>query len=93
MKISRLVLTAALAGCAAAPALSEWEKPGTSRAVLDEDLRVCRAEARLATPVRPQASPDSSSTSPMLDRQEDLSDEESGRVNRCMTAKGYRLQR
>jgi hypothetical protein len=93
MKIPRLLLTAALAGCAAAPAVPQWQKPGTSRAVLDEDLRVCRAEARLATPVTPRTSSDSSSTSPMLDRQEDMSDEESGRVNRCMTNKGYSLAR
>lgn len=92
MRLPRLVLTAALAGCAAAPALPQWEKPGTSRAVLDEDLRVCRAEARLATPVQQQAAPGSTSTSPMLDRQEDLSNEEAGRVNRCMTVKGYSLR-
>ena len=82
-----------LAGCATA----QWDKPGVTAEVADNDARACRASAQaVSTLPRPQTTVTSSGavivteSNQPADAQRAM--EEGQRMEDCMRKKGYRLK-
>lgn len=79
------------AACATA---THWEKAGVSEAQMADDLVACRLEARQAPePSLRISNLPGSTTSNVIERQEDLVQRESQRAHECMVKRGYQLQR
>jgi len=79
-----------LAACAASG--PRWEKAGAGQTAIDEDEQKCRVEARLAPQPHLGLPPQSSGT-PMIDRGQERTAQESQKIQQCMEGKGYRLTR
>lgn len=80
-----------LAACAAgAP---QWDKPGTARAAMDEDVQKCRIEARRAAEPGLRGPTALTSADPLIDRGQERDAQEAQAVTSCMEGRGYRLQR
>ena len=94
LRFQGLLLCAALAGCAAAPTPTHWEKPGASQSATKEDAEQCRLQARFAPmPERVMAPPARSSAERVLTREEELEVQEAVNFQACMREKGYSAKR
>jgi hypothetical protein len=82
-----------LAACAS-PA--QWEKPGGTEAMLQDDSQQCRVQASLApTPEQYAPVPTGSATvtTGILHRQDVIAVAEAEQFQKCMTGKGYSVKR
>jgi hypothetical protein len=80
-----------LAAACAAPQPPQWEKPGTSAAMAQEDSEQCRLQARLQAPAPRLVDRTGTATERIMTGQEESVRSEVEFFHRCMREKGYSL--
>jgi hypothetical protein len=85
-----LILCVALSACAASP---QWDKPGATPAMAQQDSEQCRAKARVEAPVPAAFAQTGRTTERVLTFEEERTQNELVYFQKCMQERGYSAKR